>query len=368
MKNLVKKTATVPPSQFYHETSPNKLLRILEDDHGPQIYSLAVALLGHLCNVNSTVKVDLVNKGHLIRDLMDLMELAAGRKEGTARARFSGDWQKECHHKIMVYLFQQVSSLLFFFSLGPSICHDHMVFEGAIKTMVEVAKPSNSITFSYSHAAVEVLCQIALHKDLIGKKGQFLPLEEVENVFKFQTSGYKPDKLTVHQTGILLTSLFDTSLDEDLDLDVKDCLIKSKTVWSSDDHGTDESEEWQDVHVTSIVDGHYFWAHVGDASDIQVANHISQTLSEWPLEKREYIKRLPKAGDFVAAHHPEDGYFRGQVLSVRDNGLSLFALDYGFVCEVFSDDTFYLTPDMEFNQPPQATLCRIAGIITPYNC
>ena len=347
LSSLYQKAQEMSPSVFYVQTSSTKLLSILKEDHGPQIYILTVALLSHLCQTQGISTRSHLVKGNVIRYLMELVGIANRPS-------------KNSEEKTMLELLRIVTNLLAYLAIGPKECHEHLLFENAIKTMFQVLDYGNEITFKHTAGGKDYLSNIALGKHLIAPTGQLLSPEEVKDKCTCLSG------IHVSNTGVVLGELWNTSDGVDGDVNIVDCMVEGKVAWPAVGAAKQEgNSHWQDIYVTSIIDSSHMWAHVGTDEDLQMPDQIIDALESYPLRDRLYLKYSPKSGEFISSRKNGGELFRAIVISVtNETEIYVFAIDYGFTCTVLLKDSFYITKDMNLTHPPQAKLCELRGNIT----
>jgi hypothetical protein len=348
-------------SKIFHSEAAGKLLNLLDERHLPEVHIVACMLLSYLCNASSSVKGDLASRG-TISSLVSLLKTAVEELGKTISS--SEKWQ------LNVQLVEHITSMLQYFSQGPSLCITKLLRSDIFESLVSVIDFDSRTLYVNGRGATQILQSLVLYRKLVGRRQTMVP-----GAADFVGCCYfGPDSVSeVYFPGrSFVIDVYDTSTDEDIL--VADALCKlcgSDSVWiysemndpEVDDPENDEGE-WVDVHVTHVIDGAYFWAVLGandretlDGMRYQVEAAVNATVDHTA------VSTLPQPGQLVYVLSNDIGWYRGQVISSYiAASVKVFAVDYGFISTELTsalcipDDCDHL-----MSVPPLSHLCKLKG-------
>lgn len=213
---------------------------------------------------------------------------------------------------------------------------------------------------------LKLLCE---NKLLVGNVSSNLVSVKVKDDIRTATHGkFKNFKRFPEE--IQMCSLYDTN-DLDNEINITNHLISNNIAWPlkhKDDHdpsSADDNDEdaWKDVLVTEIIDGPYFWAHVGIETIENVRRFQSLLLLEHSAGR--LIPVSCDKDDLVVVAKEIDGeicFFRAHIMSHKPQEVKVWALDYGFILGVMPDRIYKMPSSLDL--PSQIQLCCIKGDIS----
>ena len=321
---------------------------------------LACVLLGLVCNVADFREI--VARTGILKHLLDVIDIRLG---------------KGVLSSLEVELLEKVTGLLLYFSKadgpGPRACLKKLLSDNAPGLLLKLCQDSDAMFFmsNDSKIALEGMCLASGGRYLIGDTQQ-MSEEALNNAYSLYV-GEAHQHRCLNRFGYVVT-LYDTT-DPEHDIVINEEMVKSNTVSriSVDDKSTmlpaggsgDQSENFQNIMVTSVVNGAFFWAQVGlGGTAPDTVQSVQTVLEEWPEYKKQYVVHQPKSSHFVCGKKEGIGLFRAQVLAAEgDDYVSLLAFDYGVFMKFPWRGLFYLTPEMNLkDHKPQAVLCKLCGV------
>lgn len=353
LSELVLKYKQHLSSTFFPPKSGPLLLDLLDKPHDPQLKIVVCTLVGYLCNVTSTAKEDLTNRGVIDMLLSIVDDPLAETDGGTAE------------QSLKKMLFFHVSAMLQFFSLGPEMCLRKMSITDAVRIINRLIDKDNPSTFWYDNA--ETLRSLVSGRLLVAEMFEMTP-DAASTVF-YQQLGYDFKSL-FHISDSYVLDLYDTNGDDDVhvvdELDNRGSVMlygSRKEEYEVDDLA---KSSIVDVRVTHCVNAAYFWAVLGSENDERLRD-----FDLW-LSARAAFQDLagpPSVGKMVGAPKKLDsGLFRAQVLSVRKTDVTVFAIDYGY-SDVFSvSELKAISHDTRFRSSGLAHLCKLMGVRRKLTC
>lgn len=213
---------------------------------------------------------------------------------------------------------------------------------------------------------LKLLCE---NKLLVGNVSSNLVSVKVKDDIRTATHGKFKD-FKIFPEEIQMCSLYDTN-DLDNEVNITNHLISNNLAWPlkhKDDHdpsSADDNDEdaWKDVLVTEIIDGPYFWAHVGIETIENVRRFQSLLLLEHSAGR--LIPVSCDKDDLVVVAKEIDGeicFFRAHIMSHKPQEVKVWALDYGFILGVMPDRMYKMPSSLHL--PSQIQLCCIKGDIS----
>jgi Tudor domain len=348
-------------SKTYHSEAAGKLLNVLDECHFPEVHVVACMLISYMCNASPSIKGDLASRG-AISSLVNCLKITMEQLGKTASSHPM--WQ------LNVQLTEHITSLLQYFSQGPSVCITKLLRRDIFSSLVSVVDFDSRTLYVNGRGATDILQSLTLHRKLVGKRQMMVSgaADYVGCAYFGLDSVSKVSFLSMP----FVIDVYDTSTAEDVHIvDRLHQQCGSNNVWlyeASNDPDVDDPQndegEWVDVHVTHIIDGAYFWAALGpddkekldgmchqlDAA-IRVAGHPA------------VIPTLPQPGQLVYVLNNNIGWYRAQVISSHDMEVfKVFAVDYGFIRnEVRSQLRLPDDCDQIKLMPALSHLCKLKG-------
>lgn len=211
---------------------------------------------------------------------------------------------------------------------------------------------------------LKLLCE---NKLLVGNVSSNLVSVKVKDDIRTATNGkFKNFKRFPEE--IQMCSLYDTN-DLDNEINITNRLISNNLAWplkhkdSHDPTSADDTEDaWKDVLVTEVIDGPYFWAHVGIETIENVRRIQSLLLLEHSAGKLNPVSC--DKDDLVVVAKDIDGeicFFRAHIMSRKPQEVKVWALDYGFILSIMPDRVYKMPSSL--NLLSQIQLCCIKGEI-----
>jgi len=369
LTDLLIASQSCPISTFFPPAAPQIILDLLDSPHEPQVLLIACVLVGCLCNVTSTSKQQLAQRG-VLSSLSSVLQRAT--------IAFHPSTPSSSCNQLLSMLAEYVSTMLVYFSLGPNICIYKLLRSDTLSIIVSLVDPNAIGMFaSGDNAARDTLTSLAADGPLIGQRvAMSIPIASIiyDRLIGCDTASTALGPWTIGGEPYVL-SLYDTSGDEDIC--IADELTKrcgEDCVWRSTDDieidGDMDNAEWVDVKVADVIDGTYFWAVVG-ADDIESLDRMCDRLKT-AAENATALDTEPFPGQIVLVKSTLVGWYRARVVKVYDSHhLRVFAIDHGFKEDVDTSQLYTLDAnkdDVLSSPPPLIHLCKLMGMCTELQC
>ncbi|CAC5373962.1 unnamed protein product [Mytilus coruscus] len=225
---------------------------------------------------------------------------------------------------------------------------------------------STSSFYSFSSKFTSTVKSLCENKHLVGHVSSCTLSVRVKEDIAKTTNGML-STVSNFPTEVHVCSLYDTN-NPDNEINTTAHLVSNKLAWPLDTKSKpiqqreDESEDaWKDVLVTEVISGPYFWAHIGIETIENVRKIQNLLLLEYSSDRLHRVSC--GKGDLIIVAKERNGevcLFRAEVLSRKPQEIRAWALDYGFVFDIATDNV-YGTPN-DLNMPPQIKLCSIQGL------
>lgn len=235
-----------------------------------------------------------------------------------------------------------------------------LVTETTVRTLLDYLN-SCSKFYQFPASTKMILSEICEGKQLMGKvKVISMATEPLEYIHRHTKHKLKrvPDKIKV-------CKLIDTEHKEDLD--ICEYLLMKQVAWPGSFPGevVSESDEWENLIVTEVLDGGMFWAQVGENA-IKNVFDIQRQLNMC----EDHVRRSSALiGDTIVVYGEVMGnkcFLRAQVLSFDGCSVEVFAIDYGYTLRVLDRNIFYLPDNLDTKKVKRnVSLCSVDGISAP---
>ncbi|KAL5012262.1 hypothetical protein ScPMuIL_010813 [Solemya velum] len=135
--------------------------------------------------------------------------------------------------------------------------------------------------------------------------------------------------------------------------------------WTCLEEEHKETDNFTEIFVVKIMNGGFFWAHVGETA-VRTVSSIQKSLNSPTMELTSFSAEV---GDYVVVSGIISNVqciIRGRILDVPKEMVMVFAIDYGFCLTLPSNSVFSIPDHVDISvYPPQASLCYIAGLHPP---
>lgn len=356
------RVARNPQPKILAGDSLHKIARLLKSsDLGADVLCHTIALLGVALNVSDFRQVCVDKK--IPKSLLDIVETRLGKDSLTS---------------LEIELLKKATAVLLYFSNpdGPKACMESLLLGNAVSVLTGLCTDRTSSMFGMSPQSANILKTLTVGKNLIAETAPMRENILDEAYCLYVGEGHR--HMSLKRSGYVVT-LYDTN-NPDQDININEEMLKSKTVsdhnsgvgTSTGDEGREDenAKSFQDVKVTSVINGGYVWAQVGIGNSVSATvEKVQQILEEWPKESRKHVMHIPQTSQFVCGQTKDIGHFRAQVLFKDDEDtVTLLAMDYGIFRRFLWQGLFFLTPQMNLRAYPlQAVLCRVKGWYTYFH-
>ncbi|KAL3870851.1 hypothetical protein ACJMK2_038886 [Sinanodonta woodiana] len=221
----------------------------------------------------------------------------------------------------------------------------------------------NGQFYKYSSSMACEFHRMFVNKHLIAKVKQLCMTADLIDSIHKKTDG-QLKVLRKLPDAVNICSVYDTSIDKGIS--VSEYLIDNDFVLPGEE--IDKAcVDWTDIIVTEVLEGGYFWAHIGEDS-MKAVCEIQSILNQ--MKASNQLTPCPiKIGQAVAVMGEVLGInclLRAHILG-QDQGLIIvFAFDYGFTIKVSRASVFELPCELYLtSNPAKASLCSLDGIRPP---
>ncbi|KAK3577801.1 hypothetical protein CHS0354_024845 [Potamilus streckersoni] len=202
-----------------------------------------------------------------------------------------------------------------------------------------------------------------VNKHLIAKVKPFCMTADLLETVHRKTDGQLkvlrrlPDRVNI-------CSVYDTSVDKSIS--VSKHLIDKGFVLPGEEF--DKScVDWTDIIVTEVLEGGFFWAHIGE-DDIKAVCDIQSILIRVKASNQltPHPVRIGQAVVVMGEVLGINCLLRAHILGQEQGLIMVFAFDYGFTISVLREYVFKLPLELYLtSNPPRASLCCLDGICPP---
>jgi hypothetical protein len=344
------------------------------------LQNVSTCLLDYLVDITASKRVPPANKLAAMTIFCDILK---NDKKGSVRETclHSGlltslltamDVAQEALMDVHDVTYIEVAMVVLWQISTVSIGHmQTLITEPLIRRLLGFLDVSSNF-YQYSGVVKSEMKSLCENKHLVATvKSVPMTTDLVANIHKNTRGGLK--QLLLLPETVQACVVMDTNSPE-TDVDVAQHLISKHLAWpdnknsAGDDKDakvesdtSEDQDNWQDVMVTQVLDGTYFWAHIGEAT-IQSVRNIQNQLME------EFLSLAPcvvKTSFHVVVSGPVDGVsclMRGQVLDVSDGMVTVFAVDYGCLVTVSDHQVYSVPASVAISRiPAQASLCKLTG-------
>ena len=348
LRALYSKLSSQTPDTTF--VTPVTLTRMVEILHSVQydikIKTVACAILSIVCSTRH-LKITVVKKGLgqvIVNTLTEYVE------EGYNRIPWS-----DLDFLYLEQLLHLVRNLCWNCKSTQTMLFDLNI----LNVLSKFCDPNTSPLFDYTEKTNDYFTAITEEKYLIGKAS---PLSDSDlKKLYFQQFGETFSKILLPKIGYKLL-LYDTTV-PGRDLAVDQELIKAdlcmKNVKNND---IGQNEPWTDVSVSHVDHGDRIWCIIGGEECLDKVKEVQEIIEKFTPKLRGTMKKAPCVGHFVGGYNENIGYYRGQVVSVKEKEVIIFTFEHGSVITTDWKSIFYLTSDMGLKHiKPQAVPCLLSG-------
>lgn len=347
MSELVLKYNKYPSGTFFPPKSGPFLLDLLERPREPQLKIVVCTLIGYLCNVTSTAKEDLAKRG-VIDLLLRIIEVDLPERDDSADGR------------LMRMLFEHVTSMLQFFSLGPDICLRKMSVTDALGVIGQLIDTDNPTMFGYDGPTT--LQRLVDDRLLVAERFDMTPTAASAVLYRQLGCDFKS---RFHITDSYVVDLYDTNGEDDIRIvEELDRQSQFMMLYGSREEECEIEDVTKfvvvDVKVTFCLSSAYFWAVLGH-EHIDRLSDFESSLTDG--SRFLGLGKTPSIGQMVGAVREDGSVYRGQVLLVEDGLVTVFAIDYGFVKVLPVEELKAIGCEAKFQTEGVARLCKVLGLV-----